>query len=149
MNTSLSNLPKLVKRPKKRLGRGAGTGKGAKSGRGTTRHQKARENIPLGFEGGQGKMVKRFPLLRGKGRNKPLTEKPLIISIKSLEVFEDGATVNKKTLVEKRILRKAEIDRSIKILANGTLKKKLVIELPVSASAQKMIESAGGQVKVV
>ena len=149
MNTSLSNLPKLVQRPKKRLGRGSGSGKGAKSGRGITRHQKARENIPLGFEGGQGKMVKRFPLLRGKGRNKPLLKSPLVISIKSLEVFEDGATVTKQTLVEKHILRKKEIDRAIKILANGTLTKKLVIELPVSASAKKMIESAGGQVKEV
>jgi len=67
----LSNLPKLKSKKNKRLGRGLGSGKGAKSGRGTTRHQKAREKIPLHFEGGQGRMVKKFPLLRGKGRNKP------------------------------------------------------------------------------
>jgi len=67
----LSNLPKIVTKKKKRLGRGLGSGKGSKSGRGTTRHQKARESIPLHFEGGQGRMVKKFPLLRGKGRNKP------------------------------------------------------------------------------
>lgn len=66
----LSNLPKIVIKRKKRLGRGLGSGKGSKSGRGTTRHQKAREKIPLHFEGGQGRMVKRFPLLRGKGKNK-------------------------------------------------------------------------------
>jgi large subunit ribosomal protein L15 len=67
----LSNLPKLVFKRKKRVGRGLGSGKGAKSGRGITRHQKAREDIPLHFEGGQGRMVKKYPLLRGKGRNKP------------------------------------------------------------------------------
>lgn len=73
----LSQLPKLVFGRKKRLGRGLGSGKGAKSGRGTTRHQKAREDVPLHFEGGQGRMVKRFPLLRGKGRNKPKINKKL------------------------------------------------------------------------
>lgn len=66
----LSNLPKITDKKKKRLGRGLGSGKGAKSGRGITRHQKAREDIPLHFEGGQGRLVKRFPLLRGKGKNK-------------------------------------------------------------------------------
>ena len=71
MNNILSHLPKIITKKKKRLGRGLGSGKGAKSGRGTTRHQKARESIPLHFEGGQGRMVKKFPLLRGKGRNKP------------------------------------------------------------------------------
>jgi len=73
----LSNLPKIVSAKKKRLGRGLGSGKGAKSGRGTTRHQKARESIPLHFEGGQGRIIKRFPLLRGKGKNKPKINKKL------------------------------------------------------------------------
>lgn len=71
MGNFLSQLPKLVEEAKKRLGRGTGSGKGAKSGRGTTRHQKARGSIPLHFEGGQGRMVKKYPLLRGKGRNNP------------------------------------------------------------------------------
>jgi len=71
MKNFLSHLPKIIKNKKKRLGRGLGSGKGSKSGRGTTRHQKARESIPLHFEGGQGRIVKKFPLLRGKGKNKP------------------------------------------------------------------------------
>lgn len=77
MKSFLSNLPKIVSRKKKRLGRGLGSGKGAKSGRGTTRHQKARESIADYFEGGQGRMVKRFPYLRGKGRNIPRISKKL------------------------------------------------------------------------
>lgn len=71
----LANLPKIVAKKKKRLGRGLGSGRGSKSGRGTTRHQKARESIPLHFEGGQARMVKKFPLLRGKGRNKSYKKK--------------------------------------------------------------------------
>lgn len=53
MDHILTQLPKIVEKRKKRLGRGGGSGKGAKSGRGTTRHQKAREKIPWAFEGGQ------------------------------------------------------------------------------------------------
>ncbi|MBI4225539.1 hypothetical protein HY612_00320 [Candidatus Roizmanbacteria bacterium] len=77
MDNIFSHLVKLVSKKKKRLGRGLGSGRGAKSGRGTTRHQKARESIPLHFEGGQARMVKKFPLLRGKGRNKPRIVKKL------------------------------------------------------------------------
>lgn len=77
MTNFLNKLKKIVEKKRKRVGRGLGSGKGAKSGRGTTRHQKAREDIPLHFEGGQGRMVKKFPLLRGKGRNKPKLNKKL------------------------------------------------------------------------
>lgn len=77
MTDFLSSLPKIVINKKKRLGRGLGSGKGSKSGRGTTRHQKARTTIPLHFEGGQGRMVKRFPLLRGKGKNKSIVSDKL------------------------------------------------------------------------
>ncbi len=145
----LSNLPKITQRPKKRLGRGHGSGKGEKSGRGITRHQKAREDIPLGFEGGQGRMVKRYPLLRGKGRNRSLQEKPLVISLQDLSVFEDGAVISRKTLVEKHIIRESDSKMDLKVLANGTVNKKLIIELPVSDSVKKIIEAAGGEVKVV
>lgn len=69
---TLSTLPQIVSGRKKRLGRGLGSGVGAKSGRGTTRHQKAREKISVGFEGGQNRLIKKFPLLRGKGKNKPM-----------------------------------------------------------------------------
>src|SRR3989344_5008252 len=51
-----------------------GSGVGAKSGRGTTRHQRARESIPLFFEGGQNRLVKKFPLVRGKGKNKSVSK---------------------------------------------------------------------------
>ena len=66
----LSKLPKIVDKKFKRLGRGSGSGKGNKASRGTKRHQKAKEKIPLHFEGGQAKITKKYPLLRGKGRNK-------------------------------------------------------------------------------
>src|SRR3990167_1939311 len=116
MNNFLANLPKLVSKRKKRLGRGLGSGKGAKSGRGTTRHQKARENIPLSFEGGQGRMVKRFPLLRGKGRNKPVGEKIFVIYAEALNVFDDGTHVTLQSLIDKKIIASDEEERGVKVL---------------------------------
>ena len=147
MNTFLSRLPKLVSGRKKRLGRGLGSGKGAKSGRGITRHQKARESIPLGFEGGQGRMVKRFPLLRGKGRNKPREQAALVIDASVLNIFEDGAVVTVQALIDKKIISAREKDRPVKVLGNGKLKKKITVELPVSSSVQKMIDEVGGTVR--
>lgn len=67
----LSNLPKIVKKTKKRVGRGGGSGVGSKSRRGFSRHQKSREKIKIWFEGGQNRLIKKFPLLRGKGKLKP------------------------------------------------------------------------------
>jgi large subunit ribosomal protein L15 len=145
MSISLSQLPKIVGPRRKRLGRGAGSGVGAKSGRGTTRHQKAREDIPLHFEGGQGRMVKRFPLLRGKGRNNVLRPKPISINIEKLNIFADGDVVDTQTLLEKKLIENKK--DKVKILANGKLEKKLTVTVQVTQSARKMIETAGGSVK--
>lgn len=147
MDISLNKLPKIVGNKKKRLGRGAGSGKGAKSTKGTTRHQKAREDIPLHFEGGQGRLVKRFPLLRGKGRNNVLRPKPFIINIEKLNLFADGDTVTVQTLLEKKIIKPEQ--EQIKILGNGKLQKKLTVTVHVTQSVKKMIEEAGGDVKIV
>lgn len=145
MKNFLSNLPKIVARKKKRVGRGLGSGRGAKSGRGTTRHQKARESIPLHFEGGQGRMVKKFPLLRGKGRNKPLGNKPMIIRLKKLNAFKNNETVDIDILIKKNIIEKKAKKIGVKVLADGKLEKKLIIKIPVSVKAKKEIERAGGK----
>lgn len=149
MKISLSTLPKIVTHRKKRLGRGLGSGKGAKSGRGTTRHQKARENIPLHFEGGQGRSVKKYPLLRGKGKNKSRSIRPYIVYIKQLSIFNDGDLVNIETLQKKGIISVASKKITVKLLANGDLSKRLTVQLPVSHSAKQKIEQAGGAVETV
>lgn len=144
---NLSELPKITEERKKRLGRGHGTGKGAKSGRGTTRHQTARTKMPLHFEGGQNRMVKRFPLLRGKGRNKPVGMKPTLLTLTHLNIFEKGATVDMNALVEKGIIESADIKRGVKVVANGSIENAITVSLPVSQSAREQIEKAGGKVQ--
>ncbi len=142
----LSKLPKTTQKKSKRRGRGLGSGRGSKSGRGTTRHQKAREKIPLHFEGGQGRLVKRYPLLRGKGKNKSRNIKPAIIKLSSLNVFSDGDVVGYEELVKKGLIDGK--NRNVKILADSGLSKKLTINLTTSKAAKAAIEKAGGKTEV-
>ncbi len=147
MSNLLASLPRLVKKRKKRVGRGLGSGRGAKSGRGTTRHQKARESIPLGFEGGQGRIVKRFPLLRGKGKNKPQKKRVFFINLSRLNKFSEGEVVDINNLIKKEIVPAKTKENEIKILANGRINKRLIIRLPISKNAQQEIEKLGGKVE--
>lgn len=144
----LSNLPKIVSKKKKRLGRGLGSGRGAKSGRGTTRHQKARGKIPLHFEGGQARMVKRFPLLRGKGRNKPRKDKPFILNLKSLNVFKDNEIIDVDSLLKKGLIEVKTKQQKVKILGDGKLERKLKVKVLTSKSAKAAIEKLGGTIEV-
>jgi len=142
----LSNLPQVNLKKKKRLGRGLGSGKGSKSG--TTRHQKARESIPLHFEGGQGRIVKKFPLLRGKGKNNSIKKKAFVINLETLNNLKDNAIVNTALLIKENIITNGNESLPVKILANGQLKKKLIIKLSVSKKVKEAVEKLGGQVEV-
>ena len=144
----LSQLPKVFMAKKKRLGRGLGSGKGAKSGRGTTRHQKARESIPLHFEGGQGRLVKKFPLLRGKGKNKSIRAATIPIPFAWLNKLEEMTVVDRQLLQDKGLLAKNDKISRLKILSNGRITKKLIVRIPVSQTARKKIEDVGGKVEV-
>lgn len=146
MNNILSKLPKIVFGRKKRKGRGIGSGRGVKSGRGTTRHQKARESIPLHFEGGQGRLVKRFPLLRGKGKSRANKKNKYVIYTQDLNRFDDGAVINEESIKKSGLIENDAANVEIKIIVKGALKKKLTIALPISRSAKKAIEEAGGNV---
>lgn len=69
----MTNLPKVVQKSKKRLGRGMGSGKGSHTvGRGQ-KGQKARGGVHILFEGFKMKksLIKRLPLARGKGKFHP------------------------------------------------------------------------------
>lgn len=132
---------------KKRLGRGLGSGKGSKSGRGTTRHQKARESVPLHFEGGQGRIVKKFPLLRGKGKNNSIKEKSFVIGLEDLNNLADNSVVSREMLIKENIITNGNENSPIKILANGQLKKKLTIQLPVSKKVREAVEKLGGKIE--
>ncbi len=139
----LSKLPSIVRRTKKRLGRGHGSGKVKTSGRGT-KGQKARGRIPRGFEGGQLALIKRLPLLRGKGRNKSLSVKPFPVQVSALNAIPAGTKVTLETLAKYSMID-ASVSR-VKVLGNGTVSHTLDVQVPCSAAARKAIEKAGGTV---
>lgn len=143
---TLSQLPKTVDKRKKRLGRGVGSGAGAKSGRGTTRHQTARTNMPLHFEGGQNKITKKYPLLRGKGRNKSIQLLPYTINVGRLNRFKKNTLVNVDTLLKEKVVTKDVYNRGVKVLGRGKLDVALQVDLPVSENAKQKIEKAGGKI---
>jgi large subunit ribosomal protein L15 len=63
-------LPKVNEKKKKRLGRGMGSGKGSHTSSRGQKGQKSRTNIHVLFEGMKTKksLLKRLPLMRGKGK---------------------------------------------------------------------------------
>jgi len=130
----------------KRKGRGVGTGNGKTGGRGH-KGQKARSGgkVRVGFEGGQMPLARRIPK---RGFNnvfaKPLTS----VNLAALNAFEDGATVDAAALLEAGIINACPY--GLKILANGTLTKKITVKASAfSESAKEKIEQAGGKAEVV
>lgn len=139
----LSNLPKIVKRPKKRLGRGHGSGKVKTAGRGT-KGQKARGKIRRGFEGGQLPLIKRLPFLRGKGRNQSQKTKTYALDIIKLNLLPAQTSVTLAALHRYKLIDSSV--SKVKIVGSGTISKPLTINLPCSKTALAMIEKAGGKV---
>ena len=137
-------LQKLVKRSKKRLGRGHGSGKVKTAGRGQ-KGQKARGKVNPGFEGGQLSLIKRLPLLRGKGRNQSEQPKAFPVPLKSLSALPAGTTVTLATLKKYHMID--ESVTRVKVLGGGAFTVKLTVNVPCSSSAKQAISKAGGSVE--
>ncbi|OGM24190.1 50S ribosomal protein L15 [Candidatus Woesebacteria bacterium RIFCSPHIGHO2_02_FULL_38_9] len=143
------NLPKVVIKRPKRLGRGYGSGKGGHTvGRGQ-KGQKSRRNLGILFEGVKIKksLLRRLPIQRGKSKFKSKFKKPLIINIELLNLFENNLEVTLESLAKANIVKLAEAKKyGVKILGNGNLTKKLKVFLPTSKPAREKILKAGGQI---
>lgn len=147
--TVLENLLAITKRNKKRLGRGLGSGAGSKSGHGTKRHQSARENIPLHFEGGQNRMVKKYALLRGKGKNRSVHPDPFIVTLDTLSIFPAGTVVSAQSLIDKGLVPERALKYGVKVLSTGEISVSLTVQLKTTVAAREKIEKAGGTVETL
>jgi large subunit ribosomal protein L15 len=136
-----------AKRPRKRVGRGPGSGNGKTAGRGH-KGQKSRSGYSrrYGFEGGQMPLVRRIPK---RGFTNIFRVEFQVVNLRDLErIFSDGDTVSPEVLVEKGLARGGK--RLIKVLADGDLTKKLIVQAhKFSGAARAGIEKAGGSCEVV
>ena len=144
------SAPQGANKKPKRVGRGSSSGLGTTAGKGNKGQQsRTGTGVPyVGFEGGQMPLYRR---IAHKGfSNYPFKKEYACINIDQLEAkFDDGATVDKTSLVEKGFIS-AKGALLVKILGNGELTKKLtVIVDKVSESAKAKIEKAGGTVKLI
>ena len=148
MNILSNNIK--VKRPKKRLGRGIGSGKGKTSGRGV-KGQKSRSGVAIkSFEGGQMPLYRRLPK---RGFN-PINKKKIAkINLDQLQNFVDKKRIDPSNLINLESLKKNNIINKsylkFKVLGNGKLTSKIDIEVDYSSfSAKEKIENLGGVLKI-
>ncbi len=139
--------PAGATKPKKRKGRGPGSGLGKTAGRGQ-KGQKARQpgNIhKLFFEGGQMPLSRRLPKV---GFVNLFATDFAEVSVAKLDLFAAGEVVDEKALRAKGFV-KGKHD-GVKILGNGELTKKLTVRAEAfSAGAKSKIEKAGGTCELV
>lgn len=129
-----------------RRGRGHGSGNGKTAGRGH-KGQKSRAGSggKVGFEGGQMPLYRRLPKRGFTNRN---TKEIIAINVALLNVFENGETVDIAALKSKGLVSNPR--DGVKILGNGDLSKKLIVQVNhYSKAAAEKIEAAGGKAEVV
>ena len=130
----------------KRKGRGPGTGNGKTGGRGHKgQHARSGGKTRVGFEGGQMPLVRRVPK---RGFNNIFAKPLTAINLAVLNRFEDGTVVDAAALIEAGIIDACP--NGLKVLANGTLTKKITVKaVAFSESAKEKIEQAGGKAEVI
>lgn len=142
----LSNLSPTPgsRKPKKRLGRGPGTGHGKTSGKGH-KGAKARSGggVKMGFEGGQMPLQRRLPK---RGFTNIFKKQYAIVNLSDLAKFEAGSKIDRQALVDAGLVSAKET--LVKLLGNGDIDKALTIAVDkVSKSARQKIEAASGSVE--
>lgn len=145
----LDNLPKVVARRRKALGRGIGSGRGKTSGRGM-KGQKARGKIPAANVGAGLILYKKLPYRRGwsrRGSSATRPPKPVLIRLEQLNILKPKTKVDLACLVDNKLVsEKLAKKKGVKILDRGGIKVALDIALPVSENAKQKIVKVGGSV---
>lgn len=132
--------------PRKRIGRGIGSGTGKTAGRGH-KGQNARSGggVRPGFEGGQNPLYRRLPK---RGFTNRTHKEYAIVNIEELNSFAAGSEVTPEVLMESGIVKSPK--SGIKILGNGEVTVQLTVKAnKFSQSAVEKITAAGGKTEVI
>ena len=124
---------------------GYGSGKGGhNSGRGT-KGQKARTKVGLLFEGTKSKksLVKRLPLLRGKGKFKP-AKTYLAINVGRFLNWPKTLVINTENIAKQRL---SKGETQIKIVGKGSLPAGVEVQVPISKGVSVQELTQGGEKK--
>jgi len=135
-----------ARKPRKRVGRGPGSGLGKTAGRGHKgRKSRSGGNSPRGYEGGQMPLLRRLPK---RGFKNPFRREFAVVNLAALARFEAGAVVDPDALAAAGLARRG--GGPVKILGRGELDRKLVVKAHAfSASAKAAIEAQGGTAEVL
>ena len=132
------------RKPRIRVGRGAGARRGRKAGRGT-KGINARNSLRPGFEGGQTPLSRRLPKL--KGFKHPHRVEYAVVNLGALAGFEPDALIDPGTLRDRGLAKRRG---RIKILGDGEVTSALTVRAHAfSLSARRKIEAAGGKWEVI
>ena len=139
--------PQGAKKNRKRIGRGNARGTGTYSGRGIKgQNSRSGGGVRPGFEGGQQRLIKGMPSLRGFTNIFRTEYAPVNIDI--LTEFETGTEVTLGLMVSSGIVK--DLSKPVKVLGRGEITIPLTVEAnSFSESAKRKIEAAGGSVREV
>lgn len=134
------------RKPRRRVGRGIGSGMGKTSTRGTKgQFSRTGGGTRPGFEGGQMPLYRRLPK---RGFKNTFAKKYAEVNVEQLNCFDNGAVVDPAALIEAGILK--NVLDGVRVLGNGELTKSLTVQAQgFTKSAQQKIEAAGGKAEVI
>ena len=145
----LNNRSKINK-PKIRVGRGIGSGKGKTSGRGV-KGQKSRSGVAIkSFEGGQMPLYRRLPK---RGFSSIKKDNIAILNLDKIQSFIDNKKIDTNSVLNFSLLKKLRLINKnsikLKILGTGEIKDKINIEADLaSKSALEKLEKIGGSIQL-
>jgi large subunit ribosomal protein L15 len=143
------------KRPRKRVGRGEGSGTGKTSGRGQKGWgSRSGAKRRARFEGGQNPIHMRMRKLRGPHMKKSMPFEPFRthtqpVNLLDLEArFDSGAAVTIEAMKARGLAGRKDVP--VKILAKGEISKPLTVHAHAfSQAARQKIEAAGGTCQLI